>query len=276
MAARERLAAGSREDDVQLTGKVALITGAGSGIGRATALLFAREGAKIAALDRQEDDELRSLIAEIEGQGGEAVPLAADVSDAGQMQAAVGRAAERWGRLDVVFANAGVNGVWAPLEDLEPDEWSRTLDINLKGTFLTVKYAAPHLKRQGGSVIVTSSVNGTRIFSNTGATAYSSSKAAQVAFTKMVALELAPHRVRVNVICPGAIETNIQENTEQRNLDEVRIPVEFPETNKPLEGGKPGSADQVASVVLFLSSDASSHVTGTQIFIDGAESLLKG
>jgi NAD(P)-dependent dehydrogenase (short-subunit alcohol dehydrogenase family) len=92
----------------------------------------------------------------------------------------------------------------------------------------------------------------------------------------MVALELAPHRVRVNVICPGAIETNIQQNTEQRNLDEVRIPVEFPETNKPLEGGEPGTAEQVASVVLFLASPASSHVTGAEIFIDGAESLLKG
>ena len=261
---------------MQLAEKVALVTGAGSGIGRATALLFAREGARVAALDRQDDDELRSLISEIEQQGGEALPLAADVSDADQMRAAVRHAAERWGRLDVVFANAGVNGVWAPLEDLEPEEWSRTLDINLKGTFLTVKYAAPYLKRQGGSVVVTSSVNGTRNFSNTGATAYSSSKAAQVAFTKMVALELAPHRVRVNVICPGAIETKIQENTEQRNLDEVRIPVEFPETNKPLEGGEPGTADQVASVVLFLASNASSHVTGAEIFIDGAESLLKG
>jgi NAD(P)-dependent dehydrogenase (short-subunit alcohol dehydrogenase family) len=134
----------------------------------------------------------------------------------------------------------------------------------------------PHLKRQGGSVIITSSVNGTRNFSNSGATAYSSSKAAQVAFTKMVALELAPHRVRVNVICPGAIATNIQENTEQRNLEHVRIPVEFPEGERPLKQGQPGTAEQVAHVVLFLASDASDHVTGAQIFVDGAESLLKG
>ena len=124
---------------MQLAEKVALVTGAGSGIGRATALLFAREGARVAALDRQDDDELRSLISEIEQGGGEALPLAADVSDADQMRTAIEQAAERWGRLDVVFANAGVNGVWAPLEDLEPEEWSRTLDINLKGTFLTVK-----------------------------------------------------------------------------------------------------------------------------------------
>jgi len=257
-------------------GKVCAVTGAGSGIGRASALLFAQEGAKVAAIDRQEDEELRSLIAEMEEHGGEALPLAADVSTPDQIRGAIEQAAKRWGRLDVVFANAGVNGVWAPLEDLEPDEWDRTLAINLKGTFLTVKYAVPHLKRQGGSVIITSSVNGTRNFSNSGATAYSSSKAAQVAFTKMVALELAPHRVRVNVICPGAIATNIQENTEQRNLEHVRIPVEFPEGERPLKHGQPGTAEQVAHVVLFLASDASDHVTGAQIFVDGAESLLKG
>jgi NAD(P)-dependent dehydrogenase (short-subunit alcohol dehydrogenase family) len=92
----------------------------------------------------------------------------------------------------------------------------------------------------------------------------------------MAALELAPHRVRVNVICPGAIATNIQENTEQRNLEHVRIPVEFPEGDHPLKHGQPGTAEQVAHVVLFLASDASDHVTGAQIFVDGAESLLKG
>ena len=261
---------------MQLEGKVALVTGAGSGIGRASALLLAREGARVAALDRRLDDELLGLVAEIEGAGGAALPLAADVADAGQMEAAVGRAAGQWDRLDVVFANAGINGVWAPLEELQPEEWDTTLAVNLKGTFLTVKYAAPYLKRQGGAIVVTSSVNGTRIFSNTGATAYSSSKAAQVAFTKMVALELARWKVRANVICPGAIRTNIQERTEQRGLEAVRIPVEFPQTDQPLEGGEPGAPEQVAAVVLFLASDAASHVTGAEIFVDGAESLLKG
>ncbi|CAA9551035.1 MAG: 3-oxoacyl-[acyl-carrier protein] reductase, partial [uncultured Thermomicrobiales bacterium] len=128
---------------------------------------------------------------------------------------------------------------------------------------------------QGGVVVITSSVNGTRIFSNTGATAYSCSKAAQVAFTKMVALELAPHKVRVNVICPGAIETEISENTEQRNTDRVKIPVEFPKGAHPLRG-EPGTAEQVARLVLFLASDAADHITGTEMWIDGAESLLRG
>jgi NAD(P)-dependent dehydrogenase (short-subunit alcohol dehydrogenase family) len=260
---------------MQLTQKVALVTGAGSGIGRATALLLAGEGAHVAALGRTKD-ELEQVVAEIKQRGGEAIVVVADVSRADQMQRAVAQTVERWKRLDIVFANAGINGVWAPLEELEPEEWERTLSANLTGTFLTIKYAAPHLKRQGGSVIVTASVNGTRIFSNTGATAYSCSKAGQVAFTKMVALELAPYRVRVNAICPGAIETKIDENTERRDLEHIRIPVEFPKGSQPLEGGKPGTAEQVARLVLFLASDAASHITGSEIFIDGAESLLRG
>lgn len=260
---------------MQLAERVALITGAGSGIGKAAALLLAKEGAKIGALGRTQD-ELKDTVAQIQGAGGEAIPIDADISQPNEMQQAVQQLVERWGRLDIVFANAGINGVWAPLEELEPDEWDKTINVNLKGTFLTVKYAVPHLKKQGGSVIITSSVNGTRIFSNTGATAYSCTKAAQVAFTKMVALELAEHRVRVNVICPGAISTNIEESTEQRDLDEIREPVEYPEGRIPLTDGKPGSAEQVAQLVLFLASDAASHITGTEMWIDGAESLLMG
>jgi NAD(P)-dependent dehydrogenase (short-subunit alcohol dehydrogenase family) len=114
------------------------------------------------------------------------------------------------------------------------------------------------------------------MFSNTGATAYACSKAGQVAFARMVALELAPDGVRVNVVCPGAIETNIDENTERRELEEVKAPVEFPEGKVPLTRGKPGSAEQVARLVLFLASDASSHISGTEVFIDGAQSLLQG
>jgi NAD(P)-dependent dehydrogenase (short-subunit alcohol dehydrogenase family) len=263
------------EESVQLKDKVALITGAGSGIGQAAAHVLAKEGAKVGALGRTED-ELRATVAAIQTDGGEALTLVADISQPAQMQAAIETLTARWNRLDVVFANAGINGVWAPIEELTPEEWDRTLDINLKGTFLTVKYAVPFLKKQGGSIIITSSVNGTRIFSNTGATAYSCSKAAQVAFTKMIALELARARVRVNVICPGWIETKIEKNTEQRALEHVRIPVEFPEGAQPLTGSSPGSPEQVARLVLFLASDASDHITGTEVYIDGGESLLKG
>ncbi len=260
---------------MQLEGKVALITGAGSGIGRAAALLLAKEGARVGALGRTEK-ELNAAVAEIERAGGEAVALLADVSDAEQMRSAVDRLADRWGRLDIVFANAGINGVWAPIEEITPEEWDTTININLRGTFLTVKYAVPYLKRQGGAIVVTASVNGTRIFSNTGATAYSSTKAAQVAFTKMIALELAASHIRVNVICPGAIESEIGDNTEKRNLDQIKVPVEFPKGKIPLTGGKPGKAEQAAQLVLFLVSDASSHISGTELWIDGAESLVVG
>ena len=258
-------------------GKVAVVTGAGSGIGRAAAVLLAREGARIAALGRTRG-ELDDLVAEIGRDGGEALAVLADVSQPDQVEAAVGQIGARWDRLDVVFANAGINGVWAPLEDLTPEDWDRTLGINLKGTFLTVKYALPLLKRRGGSVIITSSVNGTRIFSNTGATAYSCSKGGQVIFTKMVAPELAPHRIRINAICPGAITTNIDENTEKRNQDRVKVPVSFggPSKHQLLTGGQPGTAEQVARLVLFLASDAADHITGTEMWIDGAESLIRG
>lgn len=260
---------------MQLTGKVAVVTGAGSGIGRAAALLLAQAGAKIATIDHTAD-ESQDTVDKIQQNGGEGRVAIADISQADQMQQAMQQIGEAFGRIDIVFANAGINGVWAPIEELAPEEWDKTINTNLRGTFLTVKYAAPYLKRQGGSVIVTSSVNGTRIFSNSGATAYSCTKAAQVAFTKMMAVELAKHRVRVNVICPGAIDTNINESTQARDLDKVREPVEFPEGKIPLTDGKPGTAEQVAQLVLFLASDASSHITGTELWIDGAESLLKG
>lgn len=256
----------------QLEGRVALVTGAGSGIGQAAARLLAREGASVAALDR-DDETLRDTVAAIGGDGGSVLALAADVSQPGAMRQAVEKIAGRWGRIDVVFANAGINGVWAPLEELTPEDWNRTLAINLTGTFLTVKYAVPYLKRRGGSVIVTASVNGTRVFSNTGATAYSSSKAGQVAFAKMIALELANDRVRVNVICPGAIETNIGESSEQRDVEHVRIPVQYPEGAAPMQAGTP---EQVAHLVLFLASDASAHISGTEVWIDAGESLLRG
>ncbi len=260
---------------MQLADSVALITGAGSGIGRAAALEFARAGARVATIGRTRE-KLDQVISEIHAEGGEALALSADVAQPDQIRQAIEQTVGTWNRLDTVFAHAGINGVWAPLEELEPQDWNKTVGINLTGTFLTVKYAVPYLKRQGGAIIITSSVNGTRVFSNVGATAYASTKAAQVAFTKMIALELAECRVRVNVICPGAITTDIGERTEQRDLEDVSGHVEFPQGRIPLTSGQPGTPEQVAQLVLFLASDAASHITGTEVWIDGAESLLQG
>jgi NAD(P)-dependent dehydrogenase (short-subunit alcohol dehydrogenase family) len=258
-----------------LKNKVALVTGAGSGIGAASAKRLAKAGAKVALLGRNEE-ELEQTAAEIREAGGESVNVVADIADEAALRKGYDKVMKQWGRLDIVFANAGINGVWAPLEELALEEWQKTIDVNLTGTFLTVKLAVPHLKKQGGSIIITSSVNGTRIFSNTGATAYSSTKAAQVAFTKMIALELAKHKIRANVICPGAITTNIDENTEQRHLEKVKEPVEYPQGEIPLTDGEPGSSEDVAELVFFLASDAAKHITGTEIWIDGGQSLLQG
>jgi NAD(P)-dependent dehydrogenase (short-subunit alcohol dehydrogenase family) len=244
-------------------------------MGKAASRLLARQGASIGALGRNET-KVSATVKEIEAGGGHAIALVADIGDPTEMELAVTMLVGKYGRLDIVFANAGINGVWAPIEEIAPEEWDETIRTNLTGTFLTMRYAVPHLKKQGGSAIITSSVNGTRMFSNTGSTAYSTTKAGQVAFTQMLALELAPHKVRVNVICPGAIETDINETTEKRDLDSIQEPVVFPRGHIPLSDGKPGKAEQVAELVLFLASDRSSHITGTPIWIDGAESLLKG
>jgi NAD(P)-dependent dehydrogenase (short-subunit alcohol dehydrogenase family) len=258
----------------QLDGKIAFITGASSGIGRAAALKLGREGAKIALLDVKEENA-RSVKESIENDNGTAMILECDIAKPQEVEQSFRKVADDWGKVDIVFANAGINGVIAPIEDFAPEDWDETINTNLKGTFLTVKYAIPYMKKDGGSIIITSSINGNRIYKNFGMSAYSTSKIGQTGFGKMAALELAQFKIRVNIICPGAIETNIGKNTfpQEEDLEKIKIPVEFPEGNQPLEehAGKP---EQVADLVYFLASDMSSHITGTEVYIDGAESLL--
>ena len=257
-----------------LNGKVAFITGGASGIGLGAAQRFAQEGAKIGIADVQEE-EGQEAVRQIEAAGGEALFVACDVSQPDSVKAAVDRTAEKFGRLDVVFANAGINGVWTPIEELTPEEWDKTQSINLKGTYLTVHYAVPHLKQGGGgSILITSSVNGTRTFSNPGASAYSTSKAGQVAFMKMMALELGRHHIRCNAICPGAIHTNIDERTEPRHTEQIGIEVEMPKGSPALNEGQ-GEPIDVADTCLFLASDLSRHVSGVEVFVDGGASLLR-
>lgn len=258
-----------------LRNRVALATGAGSGIGKATARLLARAGAKVVlvSLEPSELSEIRDLI---QSEGGESFVLSGDVSEAPVLEEAIRQTTKRWGRLDIVVANAGINGLWAPLEEIDAEEWDTTLRVNLRGTYHTVRSALPLLKRQGGSVIVVSSVNGTRMFSNTGASAYATSKAGQVAFARMMALELANWKIRVNTVCPGAIETANDEKTRRSHLEAIRVPVDFPVGAIPLTEGEPGHAEQVAHLILFLASEAASHITGTEVYIDGGQSLLQG
>ena len=260
---------------MKLKDKVALITGGSSGIGRAAAVAMAREGAKV-ALTARRAERCQEAVDEIERMGGEALALPGDVADAEHVEALVAATVERWGRLDIVVPNAGINGVLAPIEDITPEEWDQTQNINVRGTFLTVKYAIPHLRAAGGgSIVVVSSVNGNRIFSNFGFTSYSCSKAAQVTFAKMAAVELAQWAIRINVVCPGWTKTSIGENTFARDIDKIKIPREYPEGMVPLQQ-RPASSEEVANAILFLASNEASYVTGTEIYVDGALSLFQG
>lgn len=258
---------------MKLLDKVAVITGGGSGIGRATAILMAEEGAKVAIIDRILDTG-QQTVREVVNRGGCGLAVAADVADSGQMQQAFETIVDKYQKIDILFVNAGINGVWSPIEEIEPDEWDRTINTNLTGTFLTVKYAVPHLKKQGGSIVITSSINGTRSFRKVGATAYACSKAAQVAFTKMLALELAASKIRVNVICPGGILTAIEESTTKRHLDRIPRSADFIHDLIPLTDNTAGSTEEIAQLVLFLVSDASNFITGTEVWIDGGGSLI--
>ncbi|HEX6887334.1 MAG TPA: SDR family NAD(P)-dependent oxidoreductase [Candidatus Nanopelagicales bacterium] len=257
-----------------LQDRVALVTGATSGIGAATARRFAREGAAVVLVARNEHDGT-ALADQLQAAGHAALFARADVADPGELEAAISAGVARFGRLDVVVANAGINGVWAPVEELAPEEWAATLATNLTGTFLTVHFAVPHLRRAGsGSIIVMSSVNGTRTFSNPGTSAYASTKAAQVAFAKVVALELGRDGIRCNAVCPGAIDTNIEQSTHPRHTEQIGIEVELPSGSPAVDGGQ-GDADEVADVCLFLASDLSRHVSGVELFVDGGASLLR-
>ena len=259
---------------MEFSGKVALVTGAGSGIGKATALRLAADGAKVVVLSRTAK-EIKATKAEIEAAGGEALALTADVSDEGEIGAAIKQTIKAYGRLDIVVANAGINGMWAPIDELKPKEWDQTIKVNLRGTYLTLHFAVPHLRHAGGSIIIVSSINGNRTFTTAGATAYSATKAAQVAMAQQLALELGQHGIRVNAVCPGAIDTEISDNTDKRNVRSVTIPVKFAEGEIPITGGKPGKSEDVADVIAFLASDAARHVTGVPVYIDGGQSLLR-
>ncbi|MFP7492746.1 SDR family NAD(P)-dependent oxidoreductase [Terribacillus saccharophilus] len=260
--------------DASLAHKVAVVTGAGSGIGKAAALMLAARGVKVALFD-MDGAAAKATAEEIETAGGAAVTAEVDVSNSSHLKQAYEKVIDVFGQLDIVFANAGINGTLSPIEHLPEEDWDQTLGTNAKGTFLTLKFAIPYMKERGGSIIITSSINGNRTFSGFGMSAYSASKAAQTALGKMAALELSAYRIRVNVVCPGGIETNIEERTkkDEEHLAEVTIPKVFPKGQHPLKG-EPGQPEDVASIVCFLASDASGHMSGSVLYADGAETLL--
>jgi NAD(P)-dependent dehydrogenase (short-subunit alcohol dehydrogenase family) len=259
----------------ELDGLVALVTGAGAGIGKAIAKRLASEGARVGALDVQ-PVRAEATVAEITAAGGAGLPLTANVAEPDQMKTAIDSLGNTFGHVDLVAANAGINGVWAPIDEIEPEEWAKTLDVNLKGTFLTFRYAVPWLKRQGGAAVVTASVHGTRIWSAEGATAYACAKAGQQTFARKMAVELGRDRIRVNTICPGYIDTQIGESTIRRDLEKIKLPVTFQGRPIPATQGASHQPEDVAELALFLLSGRASVISGTEVWIDGATSLVVG
>lgn len=234
-------------------------------LGEATALKLAAEGADLGLLDIN-GAGLKKLATKIEK----------NVADYENLTQNIQKLINHLGGLDVLHCNAGVNGTWSAIETLSVDDWDHVMAINLRSTFITVKTAIPYLKNDyDSSIIITSSINSNRIYNNFGAIAYSTSKAGQVAFMKMAALELARYNIRVNAICPGDITTNINNSTNLNpSIDEITIPINYPEGDRPLKE-ESNTSEQVANLVLFLASNKATNITGTELYIDGAESLLQ-
>ena len=251
-----------------MNGKVALVTGASSGIGRSTALAFAARGAKVVLAARRED-ELAALAAEIEADGGEATSVRTDVSVSADVQRMVDHTIQTFGRLDFAVNNAGIEGELHGIADFPEEVWERVLDVNLKGTFLCLKYEARAMLEggHGGAIVNIGSFNSFLVFH--GGAAYVPSKHGQVGLTTSVSAELAPQGIRVNMVCPGIIETPMH-----HRLREVVGDAMFDEV---IEGGvhlkRKGLPEEIAKTVVFLCSEDASYITGTTVTPDGGYTM---
>jgi NAD(P)-dependent dehydrogenase (short-subunit alcohol dehydrogenase family) len=249
----------------RLEGKVAIVTGAASGIGRASAILFAREGARVAIVDKNAAD-LSATERTITEQGGKVQTFAADVGDDAQVKGFVDDTVKGFGGLDVIYANAGISGglVPPPLLEQTADYWLNVLRTNLIGPFLAIKHAAPHMiSKKGGSIVLTASVAGLR--ANAGGSAYSASKAGVVSLAQTAANALLGTGVRVNAICPGLIETGMTRSLFE-SARERGTSGKIGQLN-PLQ--RAGAPEEIAAMALFLASDEASYVNGQAFPVDG-------
>jgi 3-oxoacyl-[acyl-carrier protein] reductase len=246
---------------MKLQDRVALITGAGSGMGRAASLLFAREGAKLVAVDvnaESASDTVRMIKAE----GGDAITVRADVSRAADAEAMVNEAVRQFGSLDIIYNNAGIEGESGFLAQLSEEAFDRVIAINLRGVWLGMKYALPAMIQRGGGVVInTASIAG--MVAVKGAAAYCAAKAGVIALTRVAALEYGRYNIRVNCICPGAIDTPMV----------ARISGEGGMSPQAVSRisvlGRIGRPDEIARTALFLASDDASFATGAPFIIDG-------
>jgi NAD(P)-dependent dehydrogenase (short-subunit alcohol dehydrogenase family) len=248
--------------NLRFSGKVAFVTGAASGIGRATATAFATEGARLAILDRTED-ALADTADAVRKTGGEVLVLACDVSKPEQVVAAIGRVVETFSRLDIAFNNAGVENKAAPVHEIDLAEWDRILDINLRGTFVCMKHELAQMVRQGGGVIVNTS-SGAGVRGVAGGASYTASKHAIIGLTKSAALDYAKQNIRVNAILPGNIETPMMDRFTNGDIQKA-IDLE------PV--GRLGKPEEIADAVLWMSADLGAFITGAAISVDGGWSL---
>jgi meso-butanediol dehydrogenase/(S,S)-butanediol dehydrogenase/diacetyl reductase len=247
----------------QLSGRVAIITGAASGMGRAVALLFHQNGAKVIVVDIDEVGG-EATVNEIRRGGGEAIYVLADVSRSAAVENFVETAIARYGRIDILHNNAGVVLVKF-LEDTSEEEWDRVLGVNLKSIFLAVKYVVPHMKRQGGGCIINTASTGGFIGQYM-TPAYIASKGGVVLLTKTLALDYAQHHIRVNCICPGAVDTPMIRKHFANSPD----PVHAAELEKRLVPQKRFlDPEEIAHAALYLASDHARGITGSALVIDG-------
>ena len=246
----------------RLEGKTALVSGAASGIGRASAILFAAEGANVVVLDRA--PAVEETAATIRSAGGRAIAFVKDSSDESSVATAIDTAVREFGALDVCFANAGISGGLVPLQEQTPEYWLQVLTINLVGTFLAVKHAARVMTpRQRGSIICTASVAGLR--SGAGGSPYSASKAGVISLVQTTAYQIGGSGVRINAICPGLIETGMTKPI----FDQAKARGTDHKIGQLNALRRPGVPTEIAQMALFLASDDASYVNGQAFPVDG-------
>jgi NAD(P)-dependent dehydrogenase (short-subunit alcohol dehydrogenase family) len=246
----------------RLEGKSVIITGAGSGIGRAASLLFTKEGAKLIAVDRTEG--VKETVGQIRKAGGTAEAVMADAGSEKAVIAYIDKALSAYGKLDVIWANAGIGGGLIPLSEQTVDHWQEVLRINLIGPFLAVKYAIPHMTKQGhGSIVCTASVAGLK--SGASGHPYAASKAGVISLVQTTAYSLSGTGVRINAVCPGLIETGMTKPVFDR-AKERGTQDKIGQLN-PLK--RPGQPHELAAMGLFLASDEASYVNGQAFPVDG-------